>query len=99
MSMGIDSELATVHVIKEGEVFGELALVDKAPRSASTKVAGDSKTFLLEADSFEKLCADNYRIGFVVMRNLAKIVTSRLRETNIKYTESLIWEQLSSDEE
>jgi len=99
MSMGLESDLATVHVVKEGKVFGELSLVDKAPRSDSTKVVGNSRAFILEADKFESLCDKNYRIGFIVMRNIAKIVSTRLRDTNIKYTESLIWERLSSDEE
>ena len=97
MSMGSDTELATVHVVKEGDVFGELSLIDKAPRSAFTKAAGDSKTFILEAAKFEDLCKKNHHIGFIVMRNIAQLVSSRLRETNIKYTESLIWENLSSD--
>ncbi|MBN1798091.1 MAG: cyclic nucleotide-binding domain-containing protein [Spirochaetales bacterium] len=97
MNMGIETELATVHVIKEGEVFGELSLVDKAPRSATTKAAGDSIAFILESEKFENLCRTNAHIGFVVMKNIAEIVSARLRETNIKYTESLIWERLSSD--
>jgi CRP/FNR family cyclic AMP-dependent transcriptional regulator len=96
MNIGIDTELATVKVIHEGEVFGELSLVDRAPRSAAAKAAGDSKTYHLNADKFDELVAKNSRIGFVVMKNIAKIVSSRLRETNIKYTESLIWEKLTS---
>jgi CRP-like cAMP-binding protein len=96
MTLGIDSAPATVHVIRDGEVFGELSLVDRAPRSATAKSAGDSKTFVLEADAFENLVKTNSHIGYVVMKNIARIVTTRLRETNIKYTESLIWTRLSS---
>ncbi|MBN1412854.1 MAG: cyclic nucleotide-binding domain-containing protein [Spirochaetales bacterium] len=96
MNIGIDSELATVCVIREGEVFGELSLVDRAPRSATAKSAGNSTMFLLEADAFEKLVETHSRIGYIVMKNIAKIVSTRLRETNIKYTESLIWGRLSS---
>jgi CRP/FNR family cyclic AMP-dependent transcriptional regulator len=97
MSMGIDEEPVTVHVIREGEVFGELSLVDAAPRSATARAAGEVIAFILEAEKFENLSRENSRIGYTVMRNIALIVTARLRETNIKYTESLIWEKLSSD--
>jgi CRP/FNR family cyclic AMP-dependent transcriptional regulator len=97
MCMGADDELATVHVIHEGEVFGELTLVDRATRSATAKAAGPSLAFVLDADRFDKLCEENYRIGLIVMKNIAQIVTARLRETNIKYTESLIWEKLGED--
>jgi CRP/FNR family cyclic AMP-dependent transcriptional regulator len=96
MSMGIASDLATVHIIEAGEIFGELTLVDRGLRSATTKAAGDAVAFILEADKFERLINDNYRIGYIVMRNIARIVSTRLRERNIKYTESLIWERLSS---
>jgi CRP/FNR family transcriptional regulator, cyclic AMP receptor protein len=96
MTLGIDSAPATVHVIRDGEVFGELSLVDRAPRSATAKSAGDSRTFVLEADAFESLVKTNSHIGYVVMKNIARIVTTRLRDTNIKYTESLIWTRLSS---
>ncbi|MBN1696774.1 MAG: cyclic nucleotide-binding domain-containing protein [Spirochaetales bacterium] len=97
MSMGADDELATVHVIHEGEIFGELTLVDRATRSATAKAAGPALAFVLDADRFDGLCGENNRIGLIVMRNIARIVTARLRETNIKYTESLIWERLGSD--
>jgi CRP/FNR family cyclic AMP-dependent transcriptional regulator len=97
MCMGADDELATVHVIHEGEVFGELSLVDRAPRSATAKAAGHSLAFVLDADRFDELCEKNSHIGLIVMRNIAQIVTARLRETNIKYTESLIWERLDAD--
>jgi CRP-like cAMP-binding protein len=97
MSMGIDDEPSTVHVIHEREVFGELSLVDRIPRSATARSAGKSVAFLLEADKFKDLSRNNTRIGYIVMRNIAHIVSSRLRKTNIKYTESLIWEKLSSD--
>lgn len=95
MSMGID-DLATVHIIEAGEIFGELSLVDRGQRSATIKAAGDAVAFILEADRFERLVDDNYRIGYIVMGNIARIVSIRLRERNIKYTESLIWERLSS---
>jgi CRP/FNR family cyclic AMP-dependent transcriptional regulator len=96
MSMGIETDLATVHIIEPGEIFGELSLVDKSPRSATTKAAGDAVTYILEADKFENLVTANYRIGYTVMKNIARIVSTRLRERNIKYTESLIWERLGS---
>lgn len=99
MSMGIETDLATVHIIKAGEIFGELSLVDRGPRSATTKAVGDAVAFILEADKFERLVDANYRIGYIVMGNIARIVSIRLRERNIKYTESLIWERLSSGNE
>jgi CRP-like cAMP-binding protein len=71
--------------------------VDRAPRSATAKAAGNSRTFLLDADQFDKLIKKNSHIGFVIMKNIARIVVTRLRETNIKYTESLIWEKLGSN--
>lgn len=96
-NIGLDTELATVHVIREGEIFGELSLIDQAPRSATAKAAGDAQVFILELDKFEKLVKSNYHIGYVIMKNIAQIVSARLRERIVKYTESLIWKELSAD--
>ncbi len=96
-NIGLDTELATVHVIKEGEIFGELSLIDRAPRSATANAAGDAQVFILELNEFEKLVESNYRIGYVIMKNIAQIVSTRLRERIVKYTESLIWKELSAD--
>jgi CRP-like cAMP-binding protein len=41
MSMGIASDLATVETIGPNEMFGELSLIDKSSRPATTKAAGD----------------------------------------------------------
>jgi signal transduction histidine kinase len=68
-----DVELAR---IGPGEVVGELALLDKAPRIASVSAAMPSRLVRIPAEAFEALLEDSR-----VVRRMVGTVTSRLRST------------------
>jgi len=69
--------------VGEGSVIGEVALVDDGPRSATVRSNGESRVAVLPADQLRQLCEDNERIGFVLMRNVAKVLASRIRGANL----------------
>jgi len=78
-------EERTLVLLGKGQVIGELALIDQGYRSASvraTQQAGCNLLVLSGAD-FRVLCEQNYRIGFIVMRNLALDVSFKLRHRNL----------------
>lgn len=64
----------------EGQVFGEMALIDDAPRSASV-ISADDPTILysISSEEFIALCTTNTDIGFVMMRNIAQDLSFKLR--------------------
>lgn len=68
-----DVELAR---IGPGEVVGELALLDKAPRIASVSASIPSRLVRIPAEAFEALLEDSR-----VVRRMVGTVTSRLRST------------------
>ena len=68
-----DVELAR---IGPGEVVGELALLDKAPRIASVSASIPSRLVRVPAEAFEALLEDSR-----VVRRMVGTVTSRLRST------------------
>ncbi|MGH8958350.1 MAG: cyclic nucleotide-binding domain-containing protein, partial [Acidimicrobiia bacterium] len=68
-----DVELAR---IGPGEVVGELALLDKAPRIASVSATIPSRLVRVPAEAFEALLEDSR-----VVRRMVGTVTSRLRST------------------
>jgi CRP-like cAMP-binding protein len=70
-----DAELA---VLAEKEVFGELALLDPQPRSASVKAIGDVRLFRLDGETFSQLMANNPEI----VRGVLHVVCERLRRTS-----------------
>lgn len=73
-----------------GEVFGELAILDEAPRSATARVNSDSVLWCLERAEFENLCRDQPVSGLRFVRNLVALFCSRIRENNQEYREMIL---------
>ena len=69
-----------------GEVVGEIALLDNAPRTASVTAATDSTLIRIPAEAFEALIGDSR-----VVRRMFRTVTSRLRgiEDTLRHDERM----------
>lgn len=65
----------TINVLGEREIFGELALLDPEPRSASCLAVGDCRLFRLDAETFSQLMAANIEI----VRGVLHVLCERLR--------------------
>jgi CRP-like cAMP-binding protein len=64
----------------EGQVVGEMSLIDQGNRSASVLAAEeDTVVYSIPGDDFTALCADDTAIGYVMMRNLALDLSFKLR--------------------
>ena len=76
--------MQTALFLGEGQVFGELALLDQGLRTA-TIIADDDPTILytLRRDTFEGLCRTDTALGYQMMRNLALDMAFKLRHTNL----------------
>lgn len=68
----------------QGQIVGEMALVDRGPRSATVRAVSD-KTLVqvISRDDFEGLCEANYRLGYIVMRNIAADLSFKLRHRHL----------------
>jgi CRP/FNR family transcriptional regulator, cyclic AMP receptor protein len=73
----------------EGQVFGEMALVDNGRRSA-TLVAVDDNTvvYSIPSEEFTTLCRTDTAIGYVMMRNIAQDLSFKLRHHDFDPTKS-----------
>ena len=67
-----------VHEIAAGDFFGEMALLEDLPRSASIYASEDSVVLKIERDNFEKLIANRPDMAYKMM----KVLSCRLRKTN-----------------
>jgi len=67
-----------------GQLIGEMALVDKGPRSATVR-AGIEPTIVqtIRREDIENLCGKYPHIGYVVMRNIATDLSFKLRHRNL----------------
>ena len=74
-----------VHLGK-GQIFGEVALVDRGLRSASVNAASDgTKLYAISRDEFVQLCDEDTHIGYIVMGNIAADLSFKLRHYNLAW--------------
>ena len=73
-------------ILSEGEVFGEMALLDEAPRSADARVHERCRLLVITKESFDDLLYLHKDLAYEVLWNCVRILSMRLRETNEKVT-------------
>lgn len=66
-----------------GETVGEFALIREARRAASSRALTELKVLVTESDDLMKLFEVHPRIGYLVFRNLSRIIVDRLVDTNM----------------
>jgi CRP-like cAMP-binding protein len=74
-----------VHVMKAGEVLGEIGLVCRHDRTGSAIARKHCMLLELDAETLHNLLGRNPRIGYVIMKNIATTLAERLTEENKKH--------------
>jgi CRP-like cAMP-binding protein len=82
-SSGEDHLLA---FLEPGEYFGEISLLDRAPRSASVYADTDAEILVIKAADFHNLIAANKEIERKFYKSFSKVLCERLRITNENLT-------------
>jgi CRP/FNR family cyclic AMP-dependent transcriptional regulator len=62
--------------------FGDMALFEREPRSATITAAEDCVLYEIGRDDFERLSASHPRIGYKIMRRIAPVLCQRIRRSN-----------------
>lgn len=75
--------------LKRGEVFGELSLVDGFLRSATARAVDGVELLAFENTKLEALMKQDPAVGYQIMRNIANVLSSRIRSTNMKLRNAL----------
>jgi len=73
--------------ITKGMTLGFSALVDTEEKSYTTsaKILTDTKLFIWKAADLETLFSQDYEMGFLFMKRIAKIVKTRLQIRNVQF--------------
>ena len=72
-----------------GKSFGEMALIDGEPRSASAHALEDVLMLVLTADGLDSLCEDAPSLAIRLLRRISKMMSQRLRLTSSRLADSL----------
>jgi CRP-like cAMP-binding protein len=82
-SFGEDHVLA---MLKPGEYFGEISLVDRAPRSATVIAHEDTECIVIRRADFRNLIVGNKEIERKFYKSFSEVLCERLRVTNENLT-------------
>ena len=71
-----------IATLTTGDTFGEMALIDNEPRSATVVAAKDSHLFVLSETTFQRLMTK--RAAIRILLNIVRTLSHRLREANVR---------------
>ncbi len=89
--MFAEGDEKTLVILGPEDIFGELAIIDGLPRSATARIAEDAELISLRKNDFESLGRDNAQLAFKLVSNIVRVFSKRVRETNDEYRDMLIW--------
>lgn len=87
------TDSATIHTMLPGKLFGEFAFIDGEPRSATALAIEKTSVFKIPRADLYALFEADQSMGYIVMRNLARILARRIRQTAHELRSSLMWER------
>lgn len=80
--IGVFSGEQCIATLGVGDMFGEMALVNHEPRSATVKAIEDSHLFVLTETTFQTLLTK--RVAVQILLNIVHTLSKRLRDTNAR---------------
>jgi CRP/FNR family cyclic AMP-dependent transcriptional regulator len=84
---GCDVALAE---LKQGDFFGEIALVDHGPRSADVEALTDCRLYKITQATLSALAGVYPNAAFKFLIAVGRILVERMRQSNARYIDSLI---------
>lgn len=81
-------------ILERGDFFGEMALIDRAPRSADAKAHTDATVLPIESKLLTDILSKDVDSSYQFLFILCKILSRRLREINLKVYQ---WRMMSGN--
>lgn len=79
----------TIASIGPRACFGEMALLDHSPRSATVVARGDVTVFRFPRAEFDELLAENNLAAYKLVYEMAKVLAARARRTTQRLADAL----------
>jgi CRP-like cAMP-binding protein len=88
-SIAYGSKDIILYTVSTGEIFGWSALIQGTPWS-TMRVLEQMDVLYIRASDLMNLCENNYHIGYILMKNLSSLISSRLRRNRIATLNALV---------
>jgi len=86
------SEKMVIATLRRGQSFGEVALVDEGLRSATALARQkDTRLLVVARDKLMMLCETYPQLGYHLMYNLAADLAMKIRNTDLKIREKVLY--------
>jgi CRP/FNR family cyclic AMP-dependent transcriptional regulator len=94
-TLGVSAEESpgptTIAMLRRGQSFGEIALVDEGVRSASARCAApDTRLLVIPRDALIQMCQDDFQMGYILMHSVATDLAFKIRQTDLMVREQLL---------
>lgn len=86
LKQGSEGEEQRLANLSTGSHFGEMAFVDHSPRAASAMVREGGKLLEIPYADLEQVLSENHEIGMKLYRNLALVLSRRIRQTTTDWS-------------
>ena len=77
----------TLHILKPGDLAGELGFVDSREHSATLRSVGETEVFSIAREQLESLLQEHPTLVYRVMRSIIRQVHDIVRRMNVQYVE------------
>ncbi len=84
---GTTEKIAT---LRDRDIFGEFSMIDGSTRSATVIAEEDTDLIFVDHLAFHRFLDANEHVGYVIFRNLAKILTAKLRKTDLEMRNAIL---------
>jgi len=89
--MFAEGDEKTLVVLGPEDIFGEMAIIDGLPRSATARVAEDAELISLKKKDFEMLSQKSPDLALKMVMNIVRVFSKRIREADDEYRDMLLW--------
>lgn len=80
-----DGERQTLSILKAGNFFGELSLLDGRKHSATAEAAEDSSLLVITHDAMTRMEQEHPEVALKIIKNMTLKISGILREMNEKF--------------
>jgi CRP/FNR family transcriptional regulator, cyclic AMP receptor protein len=86
------AEKVSIAVMRRGQSFGEIAVVDEGLRSATAQAKGKGATLLvIPRDKLIMLCETYPQLGYRLMYNVAADLAMKIRNSDLRVREKILY--------